>query len=151
MGYRKTELTFSAIFFLIGMLLFIHTFDSTYDVLEMDLSKGPMFFPRIIFTVWMGCCIAIFINAFFKKDIDKPFLWKKVLTGWLLIALFVVLYGTIGFIASGIIFFTSMALFMGYRNKIILSLTVIGYVALLYFIFTKVLGFVLPSLFELGV
>ena len=150
MGYRKVELTFSAVFFLLGMLLFIHTFDSAYAVLETDLSKGPVFFPRIVLTVWMGCSLAIFINAFFKKDSTKEFLWGKVLPGWHLIGVFVLLYDLIGFIAAGLIFFFSMALFMGYRNTKILIPTVFSYVLILYFIFTRVLGFVLPGLPGLG-
>jgi len=150
MSYRKVELTFSALFFLLGMLLFIHTFDSSYAVLETDLSKGPVFFPRIVLTVWMGCCLAIFINGFFKKDASKNFLWGKVLTGWLLIGAFVFLYDIIGFIASGLLFFFSMAWFMGYRNKLILIPTVFGYVLTLYFVFTRALGFSLPSLPGIG-
>lgn len=73
-----------------------------------------------------------------------------MLTGWLLIGVFVLLYDLIGFIAAGLIFFFSMALFMGYRNTKILVPTVFSYVLILYFIFTRVLGFVLPGLPGLG-
>ena len=145
MTYRNAELLFSFTSLFLGSALFLHTFDSSYDMMSLELSMGPTFFPRIVLCVWMLCSIGIFVEALRKREPLPSFLWGRVLAALALFAVFIALFGKIGFIASGFIFFLCLSWFMGYRKKMLLVCTAAGYIAVMHVLFTNILNFILPG------
>lgn len=145
MTYRKAELLFSLTSFFLGSALFLHTFDSSYEMMSQELSMGPTFFPRIVLGVWMLCSADIFVEALRNQDPLPSFLWGRVLIALALFALFIGLFGKIGFILSGFIFFISLSYFMGYRKIVTLVCVAAAYIAVMQILFTKVLNFILPG------
>ena len=106
---------------------------------------GPTFFPRIILCVWMFCSLGIFVEALRNRDPLPSFLWGRVLIALALFAVFIALFGKIGFIASGFIFFISLSYFMGYRKKLTMVCIAAAYIAVMQILFTNILNFILPG------
>jgi hypothetical protein len=145
MTYKKLECLFGALLLLSGMGLLYHTFSPRYEDMAQDISVGPMFFPRIVLTLWLLCSAGIIIQALHSRKETQEFLWKRVCIVFLLMALFVALFMYGGFILTGSLFFIAMSAFLGYRRPLVLIPFAVIYIVFVDYLFRELLLFYLPQ------
>lgn len=145
MTYRTQEIFFGIVGLVTGTLLMVHTFDATYRDLAQDLSIGPMFFPRILFCLWIICSIGITYEAIRKENKILPFLWLRVLAAGATLLLFATTINYLGFFTVGVAAFCALSWIIGYRNPKRLIVISIGYVLFVDLLFRHALGCYLPS------
>ena len=151
MTYRTQEYIFCAIILLFGCGLMLHTFDESYAGMAQDISDGPMLFPRILLTVWILCAAGMLVQARKSCAEKRIFMWGRVLAGLAALCLFSLLLPSLGFIATGTIFFISLACILGFSRPLLLVITSVVYAVFIDMTFEHVLMIVLPSFSLSGV
>lgn len=151
MTYRKQELLFGLALLLIGSGLMYHTFDPTYAAMAADISVGPMFFPRMVLTIWLVCSLGIIVHAYRAAERTVPFAWRKVLAALGVLLFFALFFSTLGFLPVGICCFFGLAWILEFRKPGILLGISVGYVLLVDFVFRVVLKSYLPGFSPFGV
>jgi len=130
---------------LTGTLLMIHSLDPMYDDLAQDLSLGPMFFPRILFALWLICSAGITYEAMRKEDTVLPFLWLRVLAAFAVLLFFAAAINYLGFFTVGVICFFALSWIIGYRRPGRLVVISAGYIFFIDLLFRYALKCYLPS------
>lgn len=145
MTYRTQEILFGTAALVTGTVLMVHTFDPMYAAMAQDLSIGPMFFPRILFTLWLICAGGITYEAMRKETKNIPFLWLRVLAAFATLLFFAAAINYIGFFTVGVICFFALSWIIGYKDVKKLLLVSIGYTIFVGLLFRYVLQAFLPS------
>ena len=145
MTYRSQEILFGVVGLLTGTLLMIHTFDPIYDDLAQDISLGPMFFPRILFFLWLICSAGITYEAIRKENKVVPFLWLRVAAAFITLLFFAAAINFLGFLTVGTICFFALSWIIGYRHPGKLAAIAVGYVLFVDLLFRYALQCYLPS------
>lgn len=145
MTYRKQEISFGILGMVVGGLLMVHTFDSSYELMAQDLTIGPMFFPRILFTIWLICATGITYQAMRKEETIVPFLWLRVIAAFVALLFFAATFNFLGFITIGVISFFMLSWIIGYRKPGRLAIYSCGYVVFIALVFRYALQSFLPA------
>lgn len=151
MTYRKQELLFGLIVLLIGGGLMYHSFDPSYAEMAQDMPTGPMFFPRIVLTLWLVCAVGILVQACRKADKVVRFAWNKVLAAMGVLVLFPLCFMTLGFLPVGICCFIGLGWILDFRRPWLLLAISVGYILLVDFTFRVILQSYLPGYSPFGV
>lgn len=145
MSYRFLYGMFAATLLACGAGLYAHTYDAQY--LEMGGATNSLFYPRLLFAVWMGASALMARDALrTPAGTARPFAWKQTMAGVGCIVLFLALFVWLGFVISAVVFFTLFALFLGARAPLkVLALAVV-YSLFIDYVFTRILQISLPAL-----
>lgn len=145
MSYRFAHGLFAATLLMCGAALYAHTYDAQY--LDMGGATNSLFYPRLLFAVWMGTSILMLRETWrLPEGTARPYAWRQTLAGVGCIALFLVLFVWLGFVISSIVFFTLFALFLGARAPLkVLALATV-YSLFIDYVFTSLLHISLPAL-----
>ena len=146
MAYKYQEIIFSGLLFLLGVALFWHTFAEQYQpAFTLDNEMSPMLYPRIILGGWSILSLLMFINALRSTPVVKEFCWKRVFMALGMMLALIVLINLIGFIIPAVLFFLGFALFLGYRKYLIAVCFAVVVPVVIFFIFDRGLGVLLPT------
>ena len=150
MHYRYHDIFFGTAMLLIGALLFMHTYDSQYlDLLTNNAEHtSTMLYARIVLGGWcfMGTCMCV--QALLRKvSVDKNYNWKSILVVLAMILAMLVGISIVGFIISASLFFFCFAVYLGFKNKAVAAIMAVGISILIFYIFDKAMGIILPAPF----
>ena len=145
MTYRTQQLVFGVFLVLSGFAMLLHTFDASYVGMAQDVSVGPMFFPRLIISVWIICACGITLEALKLDNVPLAFEWGKVLAAVGVLALFALCFPVLGFLITGVGCFAGLSLILGYKRKGLLLIISAAYVLFVDFTFRTVLQSYLPT------
>lgn len=146
MTYKYQEIIFSVILLLAGLALFAHTFAEEYQtVFVMEGEMSPMLYPRILLGGWSILALIMLVRALKVPPTVKDFCWSKVFMALGMMFALIVLINLIGFIIPAVLFFLSFALFLGYRRYVITVCFAIAVPVIIFFIFDRGLGIMLPT------
>ena len=147
MSYKVQEILFAVVMLLAGLVLLLHTYSAQYQMLLTgDGEIGPMFYPRIILYGWCVMAAGMVVQAArLQAGIVKAFNVKKVAQAIVLMFALLGLILCFGFIVAAVPFVYCFARFLGYphRAKAIAAAIIIP--VLLWLVFDKGLGVILPA------
>ncbi len=151
------ELIFMAILIVVGVAMFIMTYD--FPIATLDTSGGASMFPRVVVII-MCVLVAIRIIQILhtKKEDRKPFAFLEIFKGNTLVyvlstTLYFVLAPTLGFIISSTIYMIGIIIFFhkiqydklpSIKKSVIISAITIAAIVGLNYVFSDVLNVLLP-------
>jgi len=147
MKYKYQEATFSCLMLLIGVFLLAHTYSEQYQhLLTGDEILAPMFYPRIVLYGWCAMAAGMMINAMRLPDtVRRAFNLKKVVQALCLMLVMLGVMLCFGFVIAAVPFVFCFSMFLGYRRKWVAATASLVIPALLYVLFDKGLGVILPA------
>ena len=129
--------------FLVGAGLFATTFQQTYT--SVDTAQSPVFFPRIILTLWMGLALIALVQTLREVHANAPVAsWFRL--GVLLVAsvIYTNLIGREGFFLPSVAFAAISLPIFGIRNPLLVAVYAIAVPAALVLFFNHMLSMPLP-------
>lgn len=148
MQYKYQEALFSLLMLALGIFFLAHTFSEQYQsLLTGDAVLSPMFYPRMILAGWCLLAAAMLVQALRLpgKKAAKAFNGRQVLLALLIMVGMLALLVCFGFLVAAVPFVFCFSLFLGYRNRLFAAIASICVPVLLYIIFDKALGVILPA------
>ncbi|HIU17122.1 MAG TPA: tripartite tricarboxylate transporter TctB family protein [Candidatus Avidesulfovibrio excrementigallinarum] len=147
MSYKYQEVVFSLLMLGVGVFLLAHTFSDQYQtLLSGDGVLSPMFYPRVILAGWCVLSVAMTVQALkLPATLVKAFNVRQVVCALLLMVAMLILLACFGFLVAAIPFVFGFALFLGYKNKLVAAIAAVIIPVLLYVLFDKGLGIILPA------
>ncbi len=129
--------------FLVGAGLFATTFQQTYT--SVDTAQSPVFFPRIILTLWMGLALIALVQTLREVHANAPVAsWFRL--GVLLVAsvIYTNLIGREGFFLPSVAFAAISLPIFGIRNPLLVAVYAIAVPGALVLFFNHMLSMPLP-------
>lgn len=129
--------------FLVGAGLFAATFQQTYT--SVDTAQSPVFFPRIILTLWMGLALIALVQTLREVHANAPVAsWFRL--GVLLVAsvIYTNLIGREGFFLPSVAFAAISLPIFGIRNPLLVAVYAIAVPGALVLFFNHMLSMPLP-------
>lgn len=148
MQYKYQEALFSLLMLALGVFFLAHTFSDQYQsLLTGDAFLSPMFYPRMILAGWCLLAAAMLAQALRLpgKKVARAFNGRQVMLALLIMVAMLALLVCFGFLAAAIPFVFCFSLFLGYRNRLIAAIASVCVPVLLYVLFDKALGVILPA------
>ncbi len=129
--------------FLVGGGLYAATFGQNYS--SVDTAQSPVFFPRIVLTLWMGLALIALVQAIRTQSDAAPVAsWLRL--GLLLVAavIYTNLIGREGFFLPSVAFAAISLPIFGIRNPVAVGLYAITVPGALVLFFNYLLSMPLP-------
>lgn len=132
---------------LVAVFLLWHTFDPVYASLLSGLQFGPVFFPRIILTIWL--CLAvpmIFVVPLTMRDtiLESRKYWPGI-AFFLTLGVYLWLMPRLGYLISTFLFSVALQFIAGERKIVSLLVWSVALSGLSWFCFEHLLEIILPS------
>ena len=129
---------------IVAVALYASTFGQSFS--SSDLAQSPMFFPRIILTLWIGLSLIALVQAIRGDERTAPIVsWTRI--GVILIAalIYTNVIGSEGFFLSSFVFALICLPAFGIRNPLIVVLFAILVPGALVLLFNHTLAMPLPT------
>ncbi len=129
---------------IVAVALYASTFAQSFSA--SDLAQSPMFFPRIILTLWIGLSVIALVQAIRKDDRATPIAsWTRI--GIILVAAlaYTNVIGSEGFFLPSVVFALICLPAFGIRNPLLVGLFAILVPGALLLLFNHTLGMPLPT------
>ncbi|SHI06298.1 tripartite tricarboxylate transporter TctB family protein [Marivita hallyeonensis] len=129
--------------FLVGAGLYASTFQQTFTA--GVAAQSPVFFPRIILTLWMGLALIALVQTMQRTEANAPVAsWSRL--GLLIVAsvIYTNVIGREGFFIPSVIFAAISLPIFGVRNPLLVALYAIAVPGALVLFFNHMLSMPLP-------
>lgn len=129
---------------LVAGALFASTFAQNFTA--SDVAQSPMFFPRIILTLWIILNVISLVQTYLHEQQTTPIAsWGRI--GIVVIAAFVYtnVIGSEGFFLSSVVFAVICLPAFDIRNPLLVGVFAIAVPGALVLLFNHVLGMPLPT------
>ncbi len=148
MHIQKSKILVAASFILLGIILLQATNSPTETFFVDESAMGTMLYPKALIYIWLIASVFYVFKGVEQVNTYSlakalPLLVKIVLC----IALYAYLFKVLGLILSTFIFFFLFLLIMKYASFLKVFCVSIGSTFLTWFIFSFVLGVIMPSTF----
>ena len=140
------DAVYGGVLLLIGALLMLSTFDPRYQGFGIGSDLSPMFFPRLLLTLWLVLSGVILVRGLMGGAGHWPFQMKARCAGVVVVVLgFTYAMTVVGFLFAMIPCFMIVSLLLGYRRPA--PIVVFGLLVpiLTWFVFTEVIEVFLPT------
>lgn len=146
MNSRIRDLVFTSVMLAINAFLWWQSGRPRYsNALAQDYGFDPNFFPKILLSIWAVLCVILIVRALVISQPDSPTpLWGRLLTAFILTAVYIFLVGQIGFLLATFPFAAAFMLLFGYRQPVVISTVTVIFPIATWWIFTKILKIYLP-------
>ncbi|MDD7687646.1 MAG: tripartite tricarboxylate transporter TctB family protein [Actinomycetaceae bacterium] len=137
----------NAIAAMLILLFVIAAYVSSFGVLDTSGSSdpGPAAYPRVVLLVIGVCALGMFFIHDDPDEIVPPRSIAMVVAVFSAIAIYIAIIGLLGYIAATALFTAVMVLLAGERRPIFIVLYSIIFSVVIYFVFSRYLGIVLPE------
>jgi hypothetical protein len=145
------ETVFGVLALLVGAGFFWSTFDPAYDVLGRGTARGPMFFPRILLVVWLGLAGILTFRGLTGRPLDegttdlRHLQWSRIIATIVIVAVGAWAIGIVGFAFAMMLTTAAVSITLGWRRPLILVPLCVGWPLVVWYVFTELLRFSLPS------
>jgi hypothetical protein len=129
---------------IVAVALYASTFQQSFSA--SDVAQSPMFFPRIILTLWIGLAIIALIQTLRVQQTQTPIAsWARI--GVVIVAalIYTNVIGAEGFFLPSVIFALICLPAFGIRNPFMIVLFAVLVPGALVFLFNHTLGMPLPT------
>ncbi|MEM1399954.1 MAG: tripartite tricarboxylate transporter TctB family protein [Pseudomonadota bacterium] len=129
---------------LVGVALYGSTFTQSFSA--SDVAQSPMFFPRIILTLWIGLALIALIQSTMTMEKTKPIAsWVRIGIVLAVTLVYTNLISREGFFLPSVAFALICLPAFGVRNPVLVILFAIAAPASLVLLFNHGLGMPLPT------
>ncbi|WP_299138622.1 tripartite tricarboxylate transporter TctB family protein [uncultured Tateyamaria sp.] len=128
----------------LAVALYASTFQQSFSA--SDLAQSPMFFPRIILTLWIGLAVVALIQTVRTQETQSPIAsWPRI--GIVIVAalIYTNVIGSEGFFLPSVVFALICLPAFGVRNPLLVAVFAILVPGALVFLFNHTLGMPLPT------
>lgn len=129
---------------IVAVALYASTFGQSFSA--SDLAQSPMFFPRIILTLWIGLSLIVLVQVIRTEERTAPIAsWTRI--GVILIAalIYTNVIGSEGFFLPSVVFALICLPAFGIRSPLIVMLFAVLVPGALVLLFNHTLGMPLPT------
>ncbi|WP_299295867.1 tripartite tricarboxylate transporter TctB family protein [uncultured Tateyamaria sp.] len=129
---------------ILAVALYASTFQQSFSA--SDLAQSPMFFPRIILTLWIGLAVVALIQTVRTQETQSPIAsWPRI--GVVIVAalIYTNVIGSEGFFLPSVVFALICLPAFGVRNPLLVAVFAILVPGALVFLFNHTLGMPLPT------
>lgn len=140
------DAVYGGVLLLIGALLMASTFDPKYQGFGIGSDLTPVFFPRLLLSLWLILSAIILVRGFMAGAADWPYQMKARCAGVVVVVLGCTWAMTVvGFLFAMIPCFMIVSVLLGYRRP--LPIVVFGLLVpiLTWFVFTEMIEVFLPT------
>lgn len=143
---RSYRISFALVLLLLGGALFAHSFAARYAAMGIGSPVNPVFFPRILLTLWLVLAVVILIEAFRlpPDEHNDTHRWQAPIAMIAVVGLSIWAMRWVGYIGiAGPVAFACGWL-LGYRRVVVLFAIAVVAAAVTWWLFDRALGIPLP-------
>lgn len=129
---------------LVAVALYASTFRQSFSA--SDLAQSPMFFPRIILTLWIGLSLITLVQAIRTQAVVAPIAsWTRIAVVLVSAVIYTNVIGSEGFFLPSVVFALICLPAFGIRNPVIIAVFAVLVPGVLVALFNHGLGMPLPT------
>ena len=129
---------------IVAVGLYASTFGQSFSA--SDLAQSPMFFPRIILTLWIGLSLIALVQAIrTQADVAPIASWTRIAVVLVSAVIYTNMIGSEGFFLPSVVFALICLPAFGIRNPVIIAVFAVLVPGVLVALFNHGLGMPLPT------